>query len=244
MREMPRENAMSAYQQIRQGIVEGVYRPGERIVETRLADDLQLSRTPIREAIRMLQSEGLVHSLPNRGATVRALTAEDIGDLYEVRGRLEALAGELAARRATAEQIDRLGAAEAAFAAAVRNMDINDIEAIRTVFRLNDDFHAIMLEGAHNGRLAQTLIRTVDHPLVFQAFRHYNLPAMRRSAQFHRLIFEAIRAGEPARAANLVLEHVLQGRDQLLAVVGDSPSIDALFDLPAPAATGTSHRIT
>ncbi|MGA2519593.1 MAG: GntR family transcriptional regulator, partial [Acidimicrobiales bacterium] len=115
---MPRENAMSAYQQIRQGIVEGVYRPGERIVETRLADDLQLSRTPIREAIRMLQSEGLVHSLPNRGATVRALTAEDIGDLYEVRGRLEALAGELAASRATTEQIERLGAADAAFATA------------------------------------------------------------------------------------------------------------------------------
>jgi DNA-binding GntR family transcriptional regulator len=235
---------MSAYQQIRQGIVEGVYRPGERIVEKRLADDLQLSRTPIREAIRMLQSEGLVHSMPNRGATVRALTAEDIGDLYEVRGRLEALAGELAARRASAEQIDRLGAAEAAFAAAVRKMDINDIAAIRTVFRLNDEFHAIMLDGAHNGRLTQTLIRTVDHPLVFQAFRHYNLLAMRRSAQFHRLIFEAIQAREPTRAANLVLEHVLQGRDQLLAVVGDSDSVDALFDMPAPATTGAAHRMT
>lgn len=234
---------MSAYHQIRQGIVEGVYRPGERIVETRLADDLQLSRTPIREAIRMLQSEGLVHSLPNRGATVRALTAADIGDLYEVRGRLEALAGELAARRATKEQIDRLGASEAAFAAAVRHIDINDIEAIRTVFGLNDEFHGAMLEAAHNSRLTQTLIRTVDHPLVFQAFRHYNLAAMRRSSQFHRLIFEAIRAGEPARAANLVLEHVLQGRDQLLAVVGDSRSVDALFDMPVPA-TGTTHRIT
>jgi DNA-binding GntR family transcriptional regulator len=241
---MPRENAMSAYHQIRQGIVEGVYRPGERIVEKRLADDLQLSRTPIREAIRMLQSEGLVHSLPNRGATVRALTAEDIGDLYEVRGRLEALAGELAASRASAEQIDRLGRAEAAFSAAVRKMDINDIAAIRTVFRLNDEFHTVMLEGARNGRLSQTLIRTVDHPLVFQAFRHYNLPAMRRSAQFHRLIFEAIQAREPARAANLVLEHVLQGRDQLLAVVGDSHSVDALFDMAAPETAGVTHRIT
>jgi len=234
---------MAAYHRIRQGIVEGVYRPGERIVETRLADDLRLSRTPIREAIRMLQSEGLVLSLPNRGATVRALTAEDIGDLYEVRGRLEALAGELAAARATAEQVDRLGAAEAAYAAAVREMDVTDIEAIRTVFRLNDDFHALMLDGARNGRLTQTLVRAVDHPLVFQAFRHYDLPAMRRSAQFHRLIFEAIEAREPARAANLVLEHVLQGRDQLLAVVGDSHSVDALFETQAPAATGAGHRI-
>jgi len=243
MRAVPRENAISAYHQIRQGIVEGVYRPGERIVEKRLADDLQLSRTPIREAIRMLQSEGLVSSLPNRGATVRALTAEDIGDLYEVRGRLEALAGELAARRATPEEIDRLGGAEASFAAAVRKMDMNDIEAIRTVFRLNNEFHAIMLDAAHNDRLTQALTRTVDHPLVFQAFRHYNLPAMRRSAQFHRLIFEAVQAGEPTRAGNLVLEHVLQGRDQLLAVVGDSPSVDALFDMPTPATTA-AHRTT
>ncbi|MGA2521023.1 MAG: FCD domain-containing protein, partial [Acidimicrobiales bacterium] len=110
----------------------------------------------------------------------------------------------------------------------------------------NDEFHAIMLDAAHNGRLVQTLIRTVDHPLVFQAFRHYNLPAMRRSAQIHHLIFEAIREGEPTRAANLVLEHVLQGRDQLLAVVGDSHSVDALFDMPAPASAtrGAGHRIT
>jgi DNA-binding GntR family transcriptional regulator len=244
MREMPRDNAIGAYHQIRQGIVEGLYRPGERIVEKRLADDLQLSRTPIREAIRMLQSEGLVHSLPNRGATVRALTAEGIGDLYEVRGRLEALAGELAAGRATAEQLERLEAAEAGFAAAVRKMDVNDIEAIRTVFRLNDEFHLVMLESAGNERLTQTLIRTVDHPLVFQAFRHYNLPAMRRSAQFHRLIFEAIAAGESSRAGNLVLEHVLQGRDQLLAVVGDSESVDALFDMPPLAATEAGHRTT
>jgi DNA-binding GntR family transcriptional regulator len=241
---VPRENAISAYHQIRQGIVEGLYRPGERIVEKRLADDLQLSRTPIREAIRMLQSEGLVHSLPNRGATVRDLTVVGIGDLYEVRGRLEALAGELAARRATIEQIERLGEAESVFAAAVRQMDINDIDAIRLVFHLNDEFHLIMLESAGNERLTQTLIRTVDHPLVFQAFRHYNLPAMRRSAQFHRLIFEAIQAREAVRAGNLVLEHILQGRDQLLTVVGDSGSVDALFDMPTLAAPKAIHRIT
>jgi DNA-binding GntR family transcriptional regulator len=241
---VPRENAISAYHQIRQGIVEGLYRPGERIVEKRLADDLQLSRTPIREAIRMLQSEGLVHSLPNRGATVRDLTVVGIGDLYEVRGRLEALAGELAARRATTEQIERLSQAESAFAGAVRKMDINDIDAIRRVFHLNDEFHLIMLESAGNERLTQTLIRTVDHPLVFQAFRHYNLSAMRRSALFHRLIFEAIQARESVRAGNLVLEHILQGRDQLLTVVGDSESVDALFDMPTLTTTKAVHRIT
>ncbi len=232
---------MGAYQKIRQGIVEGLYRPGERMVETRLARDLELSRTPIREALRMLQSEGLVVALPNRGATVRNLTVEGIADLYEVRGRLEALAGELAAGRATPAQVEHLGEAEAAFASAARNIDVNNIEAIRAVFHLNDEFHLRLLESAGNERLTQTLIRTVDQPLVFQAFRHYNLGAMRRSAQFHRLIFEAIEAGEPVRAGHLTYEHVLQGRDQLLAVVGDSESVDALFDMPPLAATPSAH---
>jgi DNA-binding FadR family transcriptional regulator len=80
--------------------------------------------------------------------------------------------------------------------------------------------------------------------LVFQAFRHYNLSAMRRSALFHRLIFEAIQARESVRAGNLVLEHILQGRDQLLTVVGDSESVDALFDMPTLTTTKAVHRIT
>ena len=111
-------NGMDAYHQIRRWIVEGRLRPGERLVEQRLAEELDLSRTPIREALRMLQSEGLVRFEPNRGARVRSLTMADIDDLYELRGRLEAMAAELAAVRATPDQLDRLTAAEADFAAA------------------------------------------------------------------------------------------------------------------------------
>jgi len=113
-------NGMDAYHQIRRWIVEGRLRPGERLVEQRLAEELELSRTPIREALRMLQSEGLVRFEPNRGARVRSLTVADIDDLYELRGRLEAMAAELAAVRATPDQLDRLMAAEADFAAAAQ----------------------------------------------------------------------------------------------------------------------------
>ncbi len=229
LRPVPKDNTIDAYDLIRRGIVEGHYRPGERLVEARLAADLDCSRTPIREALRMLDSEGLVRSLPNRGATVRDLTTADIRDLYEVRARLESLAAELAAVRATPDQIDRLAEAEANFADAVHRVDTNDIDSIRTILRMNDRFHLTMLEAAGNRRLTHTLVKTVDHPLVYQAFRHYDDAAMRRSALFHRLILDAIRSHESARAGRLVSEHILQGRDQLLVVVGNSESVDALF---------------
>lgn len=239
LRRVAEPNAMTAYHQLRRWIVEGHLRPGERLVEQRLAEELELSRTPIREALRMLASEGLVRFEPNRGASVRSLTVAEIADLYELRGRLEALAGELAAERATPDQVERLAAAEADFAAAAEAARDRDIEAIRRVFHLNDVFHLTFLEAAHNERLTQTLIRTVDHTLVFQAFRHYRHSGLERSALFHGLITEAIRRREGPRAGRLIHEHVLQGRDLLLSVIGDSESVDGLYDEPLhPVADG------
>lgn len=226
-------NSADAYHQIRRWIVEGRLRPGERLVEQRLAEELQLSRTPVREALRMLQSEGLVQFEPNRGARVRSLTVGDIADLYELRGRLEAMAAELAATRATVDDLARLDQAEAGFAQAAHAARQGDIDALRQVFHHNDVFHLTMLDAAHHEPLTQTLIRTVDHTLVFQAFRHYDAAGLERSIVFHRLIAEAIHRGEGARAGRLVHEHVLQGRDQLLAVVGSDDSVDALYDEPA-----------
>jgi DNA-binding GntR family transcriptional regulator len=225
-----------AYQQIRRWIVEGRLRPDERLVEQRLAEELDLSRTPVREALRQLQSEGLVEVEPHRGARVRSLSLADIGDLYELRARLEAMAAELAAQRATAEQLDRLTSAELDFATAVDQAGGGGIEAIRVVSLHNDVFHRTILEAAHHRQLSQSLLSTVDHTLVFQAFRHHHPSTMARSAQFHGLVAEAVRGGEPERAGRLMHEHVLQGRDQLLAVTSQRGSIDALYDEPAPEA--------
>lgn len=233
MRPVSSPNPADAYHQIRRWIVEGRLRPDERLVEQRLAEDLQLSRTPVREALRMLQSEGLVRFEPNRGARVRSLTVNDIADLYELRGRLEAMAAELAATRATPEELARLDAAEVEFARTAQLAGDGDVEAIRVVFHHNDVFHLTVLEAAHHERLTQSLVRTVDHTLVFQAFRHYDPAGLERSIAFHHLIAEEIRRGEGARAGRLMHEHVLQGRDQLLAVVGARDSVDALYDEPA-----------
>jgi DNA-binding GntR family transcriptional regulator len=223
-------SAATAYHQIRRWIVEGYFRPGERLIEQRIAKELDLSRTPVREALRMLQSEGLVRFEANRGATVRSLTIGDIADLYELRARLESMAAELAAERATPDQLERLEAAGIEFAEAAAEARNGDLEATRRVFHQNDVFHLTFLEAAHHDRLTQTLIRTVDHTLVFQAFRHYRPSDLERSVLFHHLINRAIQQNEGTRAGGLVYEHVIQGRDQLLAVVGDDTSVDALYE--------------
>jgi len=235
-------SAATAYSQIRRWIVEGRFRPEEHLIEQRIAEELDLSRTPVREALRRLQSEGLVRFEANRGATVRSLTISDIADLYELRARLESMAAELAATRATPDQLERLAAAEAGFAEAAEAAGGGDREATRRVFHHNDVFHLTFLEAAHHERLVQTLIRTVDPTLVFQAFRHYRPSGLERSVLFHHLISEAIRRGEGVRAGGLIYEHVMQGRDQLLAVVGDDTSVDALYEELPDERAGGAHR--
>jgi DNA-binding GntR family transcriptional regulator len=238
LRPVSQPSEETTYTQIRRWIVEGRFRPGERLIEQRIAEELDLSRTPVREALRMLQSEGLVQFEANRGATVRSLTIADIADLYELRARLESMAAELSATRATPNQLEGLASAEARFAEAANQVRAGDRQATRRVFDQNDAFHRTFLEAAHHERLTQALVRTVDHTLVFQAFRHYQTSELERSVLFHHLISSAIGNGEGVRAGRLVYEHVMQGRDQLLAVVGDDTSVDALYaEYPADGST-------
>ncbi len=218
--------ATDAYQLIRRAIVEGAYAPGQRLVEQRLAEEHGLSRTPVREALRRLQAEGLVDVERHRGAAVRRLSADDIADIYELRSRLEGYACERAAIRATREQLDCMAVAVTCFAEQVADLGSTavvastagppPVEASHVLTRWNDELHLTILDAAGNERLTALLFRTVDHPLVFQALRRYDRDQLERSALFHRLIHEALadRAGD--RAGRLMAEHVLQGRDVLL----------------------------
>lgn len=218
----------AAYRQIRAAIVEGTYASGERLVEQRLADELAVSRTPLREALRRLEAEGLVVIEPNRGASVRALTVDDVVDLYELRARLEGYAAERAASRRTAEQLTRLDEALAGFEAATRSPAARTtpsepgLAELRELNVWNSAFHAVIVEAAAHVRLDAILARTVDHPLVFEAFRRFDPDELARSATFHRLVRDAIAAGDTRRAGLLLEEHVMQGRDVLLATLGSA----------------------
>jgi len=207
----------AAYEGVRQAIVEGTYEPGRRLVEQRIAEDFDVSRTPVREALRMLEAEGLVTSEPNRGAAVRAFSTEEIVDVYELRARLESYAAELAALRASHEQMAEITNAAKTFSVAVPDATRGDLAGIRALNRANERFHGALLDAAGHVRLGGVLARTVDVPLVFRAFQRFDRAELRRSALFHGLIAEAVAAGDGDRAGRLMTEHVLQGRDALLA---------------------------
>jgi DNA-binding GntR family transcriptional regulator len=210
-----------AYQLIRRAIVEGEFEPGSRLVEQRIGEMFELSRTPVREALRALSAEGLVTIERNRGAMVSTMSENDIRDLYELRARLESLAAERAATRMDAEGVAVLDRAIAEFDAGVEqvhNPSASRDDGLRRITAANNAFHQAIVEGAEHRRLSALLLHTVDIPLVYQVFRHQDRAQSQRSNLFHRLVRDAIDAGEAARAGALMVEHIMQGRDTLLAV--------------------------
>lgn len=209
------------YDKIRRAIVEGRYAPRQRLVEQRLAEEFDVSRTPVREAFRRLEADGLIVIERNRGAAVRQLTTEEIADLYDVRSRLEAYAAELAATRADDRDLATLDTAVEEFGAAVKAIGGEgaasaDIDLVRRLDEANATFHGALLDASGHTRIHQLVGRAVDVPLVFRALRHFGTEQLERSNLFHHLIRDAVAAREPVRAGRLMAEHVLQGRDGLV----------------------------
>ena len=223
------------YRELRRRIVEGVEVPGARLTEQRLATDFACSRTPVREAVRRLESEGLVVVEPNRGAQVRPLSEDEIADLYEVRARLEAYAAELAAVRGEPDEHEVLYEAVEAFdAAADAVLDApDDIARVRRLDEANGMVHGTILAMSRHRRVQTLVAAAVDAPLVFQALHRFDADELHRSGLFHRLIADAIVAGEADRASRLMTEHVLQGRDALLAHLSAVGGVGELFEVGA-----------
>ena len=224
-------DAARVYDGVRRGIVEGDFLPGSRLVEQRLAELFECSRTPVREAVRRLESEGLVVVERNRGARVRPLTEHEIADLYDVRARLEGYAAALAAERHEHADLLELRLAldrfERATEAGLRSR--HDRAVVRELDAANGDFHGSLLVMSRHTRIRSLVHAAVDAPLVFQALQHFEPGELERSATFHRLITEAVTAREAERAERLMIEHVLQGRDTLLAGLAEVDDVAELF---------------
>lgn len=212
--------AVIAYQMLRTAIVEGQLAPGQRLIEQRLAEELSLSRTPIREAVRMLTADGLVVAERHRGAVVRKLDRDDVLDLYELRGRLEGYACERAATRITPEQLAIIDTGIEGFGAAVQDKSLSELDRTRRVSAANGTIHGTIILASGHERLAHILSITVDAPAVFAALRGFGEAQLGQSNLFHRLIRDAIARGEPTRAGQLMHEHIMQGRDEVLTQIG------------------------
>ncbi|WP_291794657.1 MULTISPECIES: GntR family transcriptional regulator [Brevibacterium] len=184
--------------QLREQILDGVRAPGSRLVERSLAEELAVSRVPVREALRTLAAEGLVTLRPRTWATVRVFAPEDIADLIEVRRLWEARAFRLAALRRTPAGLARLRAALRAQAEAAGRGD-----AIRAR-RAAADFHAIVLELAGN-HLLRELGQTLNSRMRWLLAQHDDLAHMTAE---HRALCEAIEEQDAEAAGRLGAAHL------------------------------------
>lgn len=188
---------------VRENILSGKYKCNEELKEKTIADELGVSRTPVREALRQLELEGLVTIIPNRGAFVEGISEEDIKDIYEIRARLEGLCAKWAADKITIEQISELE----------ENIFLVDYHAGKEnytqVLELDNKFHDILYEASGSKMLKHEL----------SAFHHYvervrkitlSMPErVVKSNDEHKQIVEALKQHDKAEAERLATRHML-----------------------------------
>lgn len=189
-----------AHDELREAIVSGDIAPGEALFEVQLGERLGMSRTPVREALKMLAREGLVEALPSRGYRVPQPSIRDLRELFELRETLEGMAARYAALRATEEQLAQLQ----------RLCDRYEREKAWDAWTLiGSRFHDLIVEAAGNQRLRAQL-DSFNSQIEMTRRSALRADGGRRQAAIgqHRAIFEAIRARDPDRAQRLACEHV------------------------------------
>lgn len=219
---LSRSASAAASEVIREAIIDGRLTPGQRLKEEELARELGMSRTPVREALLLLQSEGLVESIPRRGATVRSYAADDLDDMYQLRAVLEGYAARRAATRISRDDIARLEESCARFDR------LRTEDGLRDLVKENLLFHNVILDAAGSDRLVPLVRKVIELPLVYRSFSWYSPEQKLISQHYHRQLTRALAAGDAKRAEMIMTEHVLEARDFLLAQVaadeGDSVS--------------------
>ncbi|MFQ6171206.1 GntR family transcriptional regulator [Oryzobacter sp. R7] len=201
------------YEELRRRILALELEPGRRLYEPELSALMKVSRTPLREALRLLLAEDLLEQLPTGGMVVRGVSATDVAELYGVRGALEGLMAAEAAVRLTDDDERDLRALVA------RNERLVDIP--EDAMNAGHDFHARIARAAGHG-WAERLHAQIDGHMV--RYRRYsNSSDERRQAALeeHRAILAALVARDPAGARAAAEDHVLRARDAALASIGE-----------------------
>ncbi|MEW6726070.1 GntR family transcriptional regulator [Desulforudis sp. 1088] len=201
------------FESLREAIITGRLRPGERLMELQLAEELGVSRTPVREAIRKLELEGFVVMVPRKGAYVAGITDKDITDVFEVRSALEALAAGLAAERITEEEIEELERL------VVRYAETTSSQNIQAIVEEDTKFHDVIYRASRNQRLIQIVTNLQEQ---IQRFRLTTLSRPGRTKEAlveHRKIVEAISERNIELAQQLAREHIESAENSLLVAV-------------------------
>lgn len=204
-------------QRLRRFILEGDIEPGARLGEVELAAQLGVSRTPVREALRALSSQGLVEILPNRGARVARWSVQDLEEIYELRVMLESHAARRAAGRMSTADVDVLTELCEQMEGCAQRGSKHDLLELS---ELNFRFHRRILDAADSPRLATMLASVVQVPLVMRTFIRYSPEALARSMGHHRELAAAMRAGAPDWAGSVMRSHIIAARTVLVSSDG------------------------
>lgn len=191
-----------AYEELKQRVVTGQIGPGVRMMEIALANDLGVSRTPIREAMRKLEKEGLVTIEPHRGASASLLSPRDIINLLTVRARLEQLAAEQATQRMTPALIDQLRNIASSYEQSVQESDTGHI------IKYDEAFHQAIVTATDNEILISFCRMAQDRALRFRYLYYDDFSRYKHMPSEHYHIIDAIKSGDSRRAGQVSFAHV------------------------------------
>jgi DNA-binding GntR family transcriptional regulator len=200
---------------LRTAITSGRFAPGQRLVEKDLCDLLGVSRPSVREALRELESEGLINTIPNRGPLVSMLSARDAASIYEVRGVLEGLAAKLFAEKATSEQIQQLSDSVDRLEAAYATSDVEQILVAKRAF------YDVLLQGSQNV-VIPSMLRTMNARIT--QLRRVSLSSPKRlpgSMKEIKAVLKAITKRDPEAAFQASLRHIEQASKVAIPMLKD-----------------------
>lgn len=198
---------------LRESIINGELPPGQKLTEPELAERLGISRTPIREAFRQLESEGFLTVIPRRGAVVSTITAKEIHDFYELKSLLEGYAARVTAEKITPKDIEKLKRLNDQLKGLAEK---GHVEAF---FKKNEEFHNCFLQLCGNDKLIEIRDNMVNRFLGFRMATLSMPGRLMESVKQHRSIIKAFQRKDGRLAEAVVVEHALLGGEELASQV-------------------------
>ena len=195
---------------LRESIINLRFKPGEQLNESFLIEKLGISRSPLREAFRLVEGEGLITRRSGRGVFVREITPNDVLELFPIRASLEALAAELAAPRFTGKELKDLEKIGEKMEEAIQRGNT------RASLRLNFDFHRKIVKGARNDRLERIIKNLGRQSMWFSFAVLYFSKAKDLAISGHNDILQALRKGDGRMAADCIRKHINDGAIKIL----------------------------
>ncbi|MBP2662201.1 MAG: rspR 3 [Firmicutes bacterium] len=195
---------------LREAIVNGTLNPGERLMEIQLAEELGVSRTPVREAIRKLELEGFVIMIPRRGTYVADLSIKDINEVFEIRTALDILAAGLAVERITEDELEQLERLLVEIGKLIEGDDIDKIVEV------DSQFHDVLYKASRNDRLVGIINNLREQITRFRSISIQYPGRMKVSIEEHRQLVEAIADRNTELAQQIAREHMENSEQTLL----------------------------